>query len=404
MGIMPNFKGVIGLRKLIVLVMLFAMLCCLSANASADITVYINNELIPLSSDPVIMNDRVMVPIREIAEKMDCVVTWYDAIKTTEIHNRVLTVSLALNDNVISVHNTITNYVEDITMDCAPVLYRERTYLPLRQIIEVLGGTISWDDASKVINITYKSTGKNQIQNIYNNFTGASYPSYGTPQYNAPVTAPVVPQISAPVTAPYQENYYSYIPFYPAVETDSSFYFQNEAKWQFPNFGSGYCWTCSYAMLVSNVTGLQITPVDVAKVNESAGGSGAYCNHWQIINQFNVKFTPALDSSSAYYGGYDSSRGATKINNPTADDNVVRMAIKEALELNPAGVMVRYEIYPHTMVAVKYENGIVYFNDPMRTDYTYQEYSDKQGVPFNQTCLRSYKLSDIEFMQALKAN
>ena len=117
-----------------------------------------------------------------------------------------------------------------------------------------------------------------------------------------------------------------------------------------------------------------------------------------------MKFTPALSSESEYYGGYDSSRGATKINNPDCDDDVVRLALKEALELHPEGVMVRYEIYPHTMLAVKYEDGIVYFNDPMRTDYDYKEYSNKECVTFDQTCLRAYKLSDIEFIQALKNN
>lgn len=188
-----------------------------------------------------------------------------------------------------------------------------------------------------------------------------------------------------------------------AVEAQA-YYFQNQEEFALPSFGSGYCWACCYAMLVTNVTGMRITPSDIAAVNLTKGTSGAYCHHSEIAKAFGVKFVPALSSSSPYYGGTDSVSGGTYINNPQKEDSVVREAIKEALVNHPEGIMVRYAGYPHTMVAVANEGDLILFNDPAPTSSgTYSATGNYQGVPFSETCVaaKGFVLSDITFMQAL---
>lgn len=188
-----------------------------------------------------------------------------------------------------------------------------------------------------------------------------------------------------------------------AVESQA-YYFQNQEEFSLPSFGSGYCWACCYAMLITNVTGMRITPSDIANVNLTKGSSGAYCHHSEIVKTFGVKFVPALSSSSPYYGGTDSVSGGTYIDNPRKEDSVVREAIKEALINHPEGVMVRYAGYPHTMVAVAYEGDLILFNDPAPSaSGSYSTEGKYQGIPFSETCVaaKGFVLSDITFMQAL---
>ncbi len=183
-----------------------------------------------------------------------------------------------------------------------------------------------------------------------------------------------------------------------------SYYFQNQTEFNLPSFGSGYCWACSYAMLITNATGIRVTPNDVAAVNISNGASGSYCYHSDIANTFGVRFVSALSTASPYYAGRDSVSGGTFINNPMNDDNVVRAALREALTLHPEGVMVRYAGYPHTMVAVAFEGDIILFNDPAPSGYnTYSDTGKYQAVPFSKTCVGAggFKLSDITFIQAV---
>ncbi len=203
--------------------------------------------------------------------------------------------------------------------------------------------------------------------------------------------------------------YFGYAPEIISAETSQriselSYYFQNQTEFNLPSFGSGYCWTCSYAMLITNATGKRITPNDVAAVNMSKGANGNYCYHSDIVRTFGVKFVSALSETSPYYAGRDGVSGGTYINNPAKDDNVVRAALREALTLHPEGVLVRYAAFPHTMVAVASEGEIILFNDPAPSkSNAYSDTGRYQGVPFSKTCVgaKGFKLSDITFIQAI---
>ena len=183
-----------------------------------------------------------------------------------------------------------------------------------------------------------------------------------------------------------------------------TYYFQNQADFELPSYGSGYCWACSYAMLISNVVGYEVTPNDVAEINSSNGSSGAYCHHSQIATAFGVRFVSALSEKSPYYRGRDFSSGGTYIENPTKDDAITIAAMKEALDLHPEGIMVRYADFPHTMVAVAYDGDIILFNDPAPSSSgTYSSVGRYHAVPFSETCVarKGFSISDVTFIQAL---
>lgn len=185
---------------------------------------------------------------------------------------------------------------------------------------------------------------------------------------------------------------------------ERAYYFQNQTEFMLPQHGSGYCWTCCYAMVLTNVTGMRITPADVAEVNLTMSSDGAYCYHNEIMSAFNTRFVSALSEESQYFGGRVSGSGGTYINNPDGDDNVVRAALKEALELHPEGVMVRYADFPHTIVAVAYEGDTILFNDPAPSiSGAYSDNGKYQGVPFSETCVarKGFMLSDVTFIQAI---
>ena len=129
--------------------------------------------------------------------------------------------------------------------------------------------------------------------------------------------------------------------------------------------------------------------------NVENGYNGNYmAGHHSVVKKFGMKLVPALSESSPYFGGFNlKGRGETSLNVTTDED--VKNALCEILSNFPNGVIVRYEGYPHSMVAVGYdENKNIYFNDPgIRTG---------EHVTFDRTCLKNYKLSDITFVQAVR--
>ena len=69
-------------------------------------------------------------------------------------------------------------------------------------------------------------------------------------------------------------------------------------------------------------------------------------------------------------------------------------ALKQMLDEFSDGILVRYEGYPHTMMAVGYEGDTIYFNDP--------GVAGAEHVPFDKTCLNGYSLCDISYVQAVR--
>lgn len=81
-------------------VMALCALFCASAQAS-DISVYVDNVLVESDQAPVILNDRTMVPIRAVFEKAGATVDWADSTKTATIKKEGYTVIIKLNEPYI---------------------------------------------------------------------------------------------------------------------------------------------------------------------------------------------------------------------------------------------------------------------------------------------------------------
>lgn len=339
--------------------------CAASAAAydEFDADVLFNGRAISFDSEPVIVDGTALVEVRPLAKAFNATVKWSNNTRSVKLTTKKTGLVLKIDYDIMTKTDLVNEEddCEQLPLSAMPCVIDGAAYVPVRDIARALGATVDWDS----------STGNILIA------------SGGYRYSREPAASPIVDFKSG---------------------SGHTFFFQNEDDWEFPNYGSGYCWTVSYAMLISDVTGSTVTPTEVAEVNESKCGSGSYCYHWDIADAFDVDFVPALSEDSPYYGGRDSNSGGTFILNEDRDEDVAIAALKEALDLHPEGVMVRYADYPHTMVAVGYDGDVIYFNEPMQIKREYTAESPKQNVPFEETCVgnRGISIADITFIQALE--
>lgn len=96
-------------------------------------------------------NDRTMIPIRAVAEGLNCGV---------EYDEQTRTVTVTDNDNVLTLviggRNLVRNG-ETIEMDTAAVIYGGRTYIPLRFAAEALGYDVNY--GARVVSVTIDENG-----------------------------------------------------------------------------------------------------------------------------------------------------------------------------------------------------------------------------------------------------
>lgn len=119
----------------------------LSPIAPEGIRLMIN--MSPVRSDvaPYIEGGRTMVPLRVIAENLDARVEWNASENRVDLIRNVDKIQLWLGEQVASVNN------KPLLMDVAPQVVNDRTFVPLRFVVESLGAAVTWDDQTKTVNV-----------------------------------------------------------------------------------------------------------------------------------------------------------------------------------------------------------------------------------------------------------
>ncbi len=144
--LLKNSLGRVGLLLAGTLVLLAALFSLTqAATAPAAIRVTVDGTALALETAPQVVNGRVMLPYRAIAERLGARVSW-------DSRTRAVTVSKGNDVMQLTVGQTAaTNRGNNITLDAAPLLVDGRVLVPLRFLGEGLGYSVSWDGASRAV-------------------------------------------------------------------------------------------------------------------------------------------------------------------------------------------------------------------------------------------------------------
>lgn len=114
------------------------------------ITVIINQSVIEFDVEPIMENDRVLVPLRKIFETLGATVTWDDETETAT--------AIKGNDSIIiQVNNTkMWKNGEEITLDVAAKMIDDRVLVPIRAVAEGLDCIVLWDSVQHQVIIESK--------------------------------------------------------------------------------------------------------------------------------------------------------------------------------------------------------------------------------------------------------
>lgn len=119
-------------------------------SAGKDITVEISGSSVGFDQQPVIYNDRTMVPMRKIFEELNANVSWDNETKTATGTRGDRTVKISVGSSNMSVNN------KQIMLDTSPIILGDRTLVPVRAVAEGLGCTVDWDGNRYLVSITPK--------------------------------------------------------------------------------------------------------------------------------------------------------------------------------------------------------------------------------------------------------
>lgn len=139
------------MKKLLSILLTFAMLLPTTVLAEDDeIKVFLDGEQIQFDVQPIIENERTLVPMRAIAEKLGLEVKWaYPEDITTRVTvvQDDINVIFTIGSNALIVNDNIT------FIDTPPIIVNDRTLVPLRAVSEAFDCDVQWDGDTRTVTI-----------------------------------------------------------------------------------------------------------------------------------------------------------------------------------------------------------------------------------------------------------
>jgi len=136
-----------------------------SVQAPAEtLSVKLNDTVLDFDVDPMIINDRAMVPMRGIFEYLGAQVYWYPETREVVGYKDNNYIKLQINNETY-----YKNGNSDL-LDSPPIIIRGRTLVPVRFIAESLDMNVDWNAESRTVIITYP-----EEADSYENFDGVFY-------------------------------------------------------------------------------------------------------------------------------------------------------------------------------------------------------------------------------------
>ena len=134
------------MRKYILPLVLILTLLSVNANAeTAEVTVMVNNAIVNAPVPAQIVNNRTMLPMRSIFERIGAKVTWTEANKIIFATKGNLLITMQIDNTVMSVQEIGNENIVKIELDSPPFIVSGTTLVPVRAVAESLGCNVKWD-------------------------------------------------------------------------------------------------------------------------------------------------------------------------------------------------------------------------------------------------------------------
>lgn len=119
------------------------------ASADSPIQVLYNGERVSFGAtgqNPIMENDRTLVPLRAVFEAMGAEVLWDEAAQKVTAIRQDTTIELTLGDTML-----YKNGQPAMALDVAAKTVNDRTMVPVRAIAEAFGAQVSWIDSAQIV-------------------------------------------------------------------------------------------------------------------------------------------------------------------------------------------------------------------------------------------------------------
>ncbi|CAH1206275.1 hypothetical protein PAECIP111893_02499 [Paenibacillus plantiphilus] len=122
-----------------------------SIRANPDMKVFYNGTQLILGRPPMSINDVILLPMREVFEAHGAQVLWDSELNTITATKDSITIKITLGEQKATVNE------KEVDISMPAQMISGTTYVPLRFVSEILGSTVEWNGANKLLTINNAS-------------------------------------------------------------------------------------------------------------------------------------------------------------------------------------------------------------------------------------------------------
>ena len=119
-----------------------------------DVTVKVNGSVLDPPVPAQIVNDRTMLPMRSIFERLGAQVTWLEEDRIIVATRDKSLIVMQIDNTKMSVQNILSDEVTEILLDSPPFIQNDSTMVPVRAVAETLGAKVDWDPETYTVIIS----------------------------------------------------------------------------------------------------------------------------------------------------------------------------------------------------------------------------------------------------------
>lgn len=127
------------------------------AQAAVNFTILIDGVRLATSQAPVMIQGRVMLPMRAIFEALDAKVTWNQKAQTVTAVKDRTTIVLKINSKTATINK------QSVKLDVPAKNLKGTTMVPVRFVSESLGEKVGWNSKTKTVSITTSGGGGGSV-------------------------------------------------------------------------------------------------------------------------------------------------------------------------------------------------------------------------------------------------
>lgn len=141
------------MRRIISLIL--ALMCLMTCSVSADFNLLIDDVKVDLANQPFMINDTVMLPLREVMEHFFYDVHWNDKNSSVDMIRENNVASVKIDSDALVINN------EKLTMPQKAVCINGTTYFPLYAVQKLVSAQIEWNYDDEILMFALNERYKN---------------------------------------------------------------------------------------------------------------------------------------------------------------------------------------------------------------------------------------------------